>query len=169
MKCYNCKSEIEDDSWFCDQCGVKLYICPDCRIPGKGEGKRCGRCGKPLVEAKSLAQQPVTPPGGGEQPVRPAIDDAPTMLVCDAQNVALQLVDGALIGRVYGLYSSQLAGLQFISASHATLKKEGDHWIIADVGSRNGTAVNGKWCFSPLPFRKGDIVRIGNFYDFRAV
>ncbi|MDE5881261.1 MAG: FHA domain-containing protein, partial [Muribaculaceae bacterium] len=55
------------------------------------------------------------------------------------------------------------------SASHATLKKEGDHWIIADVGSRNGTAVNGKWCFSPLPFRKGDIVRIGNFYDFRAV
>lgn len=156
MKCYNCKSEIEDDSWFCDQCGAKLYICPDCRIPGKGVGKRCGKCGKPLVEAKSLAQKSVE-------------SEAPTMLVCDAQNVTLQLVDGALIGRVYGLYSSQLAGLQFISASHATLKKEGDHWIITDVGSRNGTAVNGKWCFSPLPFRKGDIVRIGNFYDFRAV
>lgn len=194
MKCYNCKAEIEDDSWFCDQCGVKLYICPDCRIPGKGEGKRCGKCGKPLVEAKTLAQkptetpvvppeqpvvppqggqtggsQPVTPPGGGQPPVRPATNEAPTMLICDAQNVTLQLVDGALIGRVYGLYSSQLAGLQFISASHATLKKEGDHWIIADVGSRNGTAVNGKWCFSPLPFRKGDVVRIGNFYDFRAV
>lgn len=161
MKCYDCKSEIEDDSWYCDQCGVKLYVCPDCRIPGKGEGKRCGKCGKPLVDAESLAKKGMKP----EVPV----NALPTKLVCDAQNITLELIDGALIGRVYGPYASQLSGLQFISANHATLKKGDDHWIIADVGSRNGTAVNGQWCCSPLPFRKGDIVRIANFYDFRAI
>ncbi len=162
MKCYKCKCEIEDDSLYCDQCGVKLYICPDCRIPGKGEGKRCGKCGKPLVDAQILAQIQ----GNGPEI---ETEEAPTKLVCEAQNVTLELIDGALIGRVNGPYFSQLSGLQFISASHAMLKKMDDHWVITDVGSRNGTAVNGKWCIHPLPFRKGDIVMIANFYDFKAL
>ena len=36
MKCFECKADIEDDSLFCDQCGAKIYLCPDCRVPGKG-------------------------------------------------------------------------------------------------------------------------------------
>lgn len=148
MKCYNCKSEIEDDSLFCDQCGAKIFICPSCRIPGKGEGKMCGKCGRELIDAAN------------PQP--------PTRLVCKAENITLNLVDGALIGRVEGMYASQLGRLEYISARHATLKRGSDCWVIEDVGSRNGTAVNGQWCFIPLPFRKGDVVRIANFYDFVA-
>ncbi len=149
MKCYKCKQEIDSDSLYCDQCGEKIYICPDCHIPGKGEGKRCGKCGKPLVAAEPTPK-------------------APVRLVCRAENITLDLMDGALIGRVEGPYAPKLGRLQFVSARHARLTREGDHWIIADVGSRNGTAVNGEWCFSPLPFKTGDVVRIANFYDFIA-
>ncbi|MDE6636599.1 MAG: FHA domain-containing protein [Muribaculaceae bacterium] len=154
MRCFNCKNDIEDDSIYCDQCGVRLFICPNCRIPGKGEGKKCGRCGQSLVDASSLSY----------------VDSAklPVRLVCKAENVMLDLVDGALIGRVEGMYAPQLSRLEYISARHATLRRGGDCWVIEDVGSRNGTAVNGQWCYTPLPFRKGDVVRIANFYDFVA-
>lgn len=165
MKCYDCKCEIDNDSLFCDQCGVKIYICPECRVPGKGAGKRCGRCGRPLVAASDLS-------GVSPQPQRPLAQprqaERPQRLVCRAEGVTLLLADGAMIGRVEGQYAHLLAHLKFISARHAILTMKDDHWIITDVGSRNGTAVNGQWCYNPLPFRKGDTVRIGNFYDFIA-
>lgn len=109
-------------------------------------------------------------PKGGDNPEPPSsTTDTPAQrLVCRAENVVLELKDGALIGRVEGPYASRLSGLKYISARHAVITRSGDHWIITDVGSRNGTAVNGKWCYTPLPFRKGDTVRIGNFYDFIA-
>ncbi len=184
MKCFNCKNEIEDDSLYCDQCGAKIYICPDCRVPGKGEGKRCGRCGHQLVDAATLQgpkvviqdpapnPTPVAPPQPGTPPQpetpAPAAPQPPTRLVCRAENITLNLVDGALLGRVEGIYAPQLSRLEYMSARHATLTRSGDCWVIADVGSRNGTAVNGQWCYTPLPFRKGDVVRIANFYDFIA-
>ncbi|MDE6682278.1 MAG: zinc ribbon domain-containing protein, partial [Muribaculaceae bacterium] len=74
MKCYKCKQEIDSDSLYCDQCGEKLYICPDCHIPGKGEGKRCGKCGKPLAVAEPTPK-------------------APVRLVCRAENITLDLMD----------------------------------------------------------------------------
>lgn len=187
MKCYDCKCEIDNDSLFCDQCGVKIYICPECRVPGKGAGKRCGRCGRPLVAASDLSgvspqpqhpqpqpqqPQPQQPQPQQPQPQRPWAQqrqpERPQRLVCRAEGVTLLLADGAMIGRVEGQYAHLLAHLKFISARHAILTMKDDHWIITDVGSRNGTAVNGQWCYNPLPFRKGDIVRIGNFYDFIA-
>ena len=39
MKCYNCKSEIDADSCFCDQCGEQVFVCPQCHTAGKGAGK----------------------------------------------------------------------------------------------------------------------------------
>lgn len=185
MKCFICKNEIEDDSLFCDQCGAKIFLCPDCHIPGKGEGKRCGKCGKMLVDAATLTitqvaetprlskPEPVTPTPEPEKPT-PApgapiySGNLPTRLVCRAEGVTLNLVDGALIGRVEGMYASQLARLDYVSARHASLTRRDDCWVIADVGSRNGTAVNGQWCYTPLQFRKGDVVRIANYYDFIA-
>ncbi len=37
MICVFCKSNIEDDSFFCDQCGKEILICPKCSQPGKGQ------------------------------------------------------------------------------------------------------------------------------------
>lgn len=171
MKCHNCKSSIDDDSRFCDQCGAKIYLCPECRTVGKGEGKRCGMCGSKLVPAEELAgvkdsapQQPRQP----QQPQQPRKPVVATKLVCRQENITLQLQNGAVLGRLEGPYQSVLCRLEYVSARHAQLWAEGDRWIISDLGSRNGTAVNGQWCYSPLPFSVGDTVRLANFYDFVA-
>ncbi len=160
MKCYNCKSVIDDDSIYCDQCGEKIYICPDCHIPGKGEGKRCGQCGKPLVAADKAADNIA----GGTTP-RPAM---PTRLVSKELGITITLSEGLVIGRVEGPYASKLSSLKFLSARHASFRRDNDGWIIADEGSRNGTAVNGQWCYTPLHFKAGDLVRLANSYDFIA-
>ncbi|MBP3823300.1 MAG: FHA domain-containing protein [Bacteroidaceae bacterium] len=52
IKCPKCQAEIEDDSFFCDQCGAELFVCPKCSTLGKG--KRCTRCGEPLVSVRTL-------------------------------------------------------------------------------------------------------------------
>jgi len=54
MKCVKCKAEIEDDSWFCDQCGIEIKRCSVCSAPGKG--KRCTKCGNKMVPAQELAE-----------------------------------------------------------------------------------------------------------------
>lgn len=172
MKCYNCKSQIEDDSWYCDQCGTQIFLCPDCHTPGKGEGKRCGMCGRKLVSAESLAgdqaqpeqhiphQQSQHQQNQQKQPV------CPSRLVCRKENIVINLRNGAVLGRLEGPYQKDLGRLEYISARHAQVWQEGDHWILSDLGSRNGSAVNGEWCYNPLPFRIGDTVRLANYYDF---
>lgn len=164
MKCQNCKSSIDDDSWFCDQCGMKIYLCPECRTPGKGEGKCCGMCGSKLVPALKLAGAKGSTPQQPQEPRKPAA----TKLVCRQENITLELQNGAILGRLEGPYQAMLGRLEFVSARHAQLWAEGDKWIISDLGSRNGTAVNGQWCYNPLPFSVGDTVRLANFYDFVA-
>lgn len=175
MKCANCKQHIEDDSWYCDQCGTKIYICPQCHIPGKGEGKRCGMCGAKLVAAEELGgAEPVQhgghpqQPSGYRKPQEPLRPKMATKLVCHRENITLDLKNGAVLGRLEGPYKNMLCHLEYVSAKHAQVLAEGDHWIIADLGSRNGTAVNGEWCYNPLPFTIGDTVRLANYYDFIA-
>ena len=67
IKCPKCQAEIEEDSLYCDQCGVELFVCPSCGTLGKG--KRCTRCGQPLVAKKNAMSSPasaaspaITPP-----------------------------------------------------------------------------------------------------------
>ena len=66
--CPKCKQLIEDDSWFCDQCGTELMVCPSCRTIKRG--MTCNQCGTKLVTAKAFAQNggnikdPTTPPVG---------------------------------------------------------------------------------------------------------
>lgn len=167
MKCFECKADIEDDSLFCDQCGAKIYLCPDCRVPGKGEGKRCGLCGKKLVGADALTSGN-SPQDAGQTVQEPPRAQCPTRLVCRAERITLNLQNGAVLGRLEGPYQRDLGRLEYISARHAQVWQEADHWILSDLGSRNGSAVNGQWCYNPLPFRTGDTVRLANYYDFIA-
>lgn len=167
MKCFECKADIEDDSLFCDQCGAKIYLCPDCRVPGKGEGKRCGLCGKKLVAADALTSGN-SPQDAGQTVQEPPRAQCPTRLVCRAERITLNLQNEAVLGRLEGPYQRDLGRLEYISARHAQVWQEADHWILSDLGSRNGSAVNGQWCYNPLPFRTGDTVRLANYYDFIA-
>jgi len=53
MICPFCKTDIDNDSFYCDQCGNEILICPVCKNPGKG--KRCTQDGSKLNTAKEFA------------------------------------------------------------------------------------------------------------------
>lgn len=193
-KCYKCGADIDSDSLFCDQCGAEQYVCPKCHIIGKGPNKRCGMCGSPLVPAtgqqgnNSTQQQGAAQPfagatqqQGAAQPFAGAAQqqgatqqqEATRMasyLVCQAEQVSIPLMNGAVIGRTAGDYANLLGKCVYISGMHARLTQNGSVWHITDLGSRNGTKVNGVACQPnvPMAFKTGDTIKLGAFYDFRA-
>lgn len=193
-KCYKCGADIDSDSLFCDQCGAEQYVCPKCHIIGKGPNKRCGMCGSPLVPAtgqqgnNSTQQQGAAQPfagatqqQGAAQPFAGAAQQQGAMqqqgatrmasyLVCQAEQVSIPLMNGAVIGRTAGDYANLLGKCIYISGMHARLTQNGSVWHITDLGSRNGTKVNGVACQPnvPMAFKTGDTIKLGAFYDFRA-
>ena len=47
---------------------------------------------------------------------------------------------------------------RFLSRRHARLFRDGDQWLVEDLGSRNGTFVNGTRIGRPEPVRTGDVL-----------
>ena len=185
VNCPKCRVEIESDSYYCDQCGVELYICPQCHVFGKG--KRCTQCGQPLVSAANQVVSPVHPstssvnqlsssgspaPSDPEKTMRPevSVPPLPVRLVCSAAGIRLGLGNGAVIGRRKGDYVSAFASQGYVSGTHARLQKStSGQWEIVDLDSTNGTFVNGNRLSPNVPavFSIGDIVRIANL-DFKV-
>lgn len=164
---------IEDDSVFCDQCGAELYICPKCKKFGKGAGKRCSSCGGELVRAGQSSAGGA--PGSDKSDKSDSSDGsdkiitpAALSLVCDSPAVTLTLADGAVIGRTTGDYVAQLGSLIYISGRHASLSQTAGKWYITDLGSRNGTTVNGFKCQpgQPVAITAGDNVKLAKTYNF---
>lgn len=48
-----------------------------------------------------------------------------------------------------------------VSRSHAMLTSVGDHWMVADLGSTNGTRLNGWRVQVQSPVRPGDVLDLG--------
>jgi hypothetical protein len=73
---------------------------------------------------------------------------------------AYDLSDGALLGR------GEQADIQledgFASTSHARLVPHGDVIVLEDLGSTNGTYLNGEPLSGPQPLHVGDKIRIGD-------
>ncbi|MEW6232921.1 MAG: FHA domain-containing protein [Chloroflexota bacterium] len=49
-----------------------------------------------------------------------------------------------------------------ISRRHAQLRREGDSWTISDLGSSNGTFVNGRRITGSQAVRSGDVIGLGS-------
>jgi sigma-B regulation protein RsbU (phosphoserine phosphatase) len=49
---------------------------------------------------------------------------------------------------------------RFLSRHHARLFRDGERYVVEDLGSRNGTLVNGQAIDGPTPIRAGDVIRI---------
>jgi pSer/pThr/pTyr-binding forkhead associated (FHA) protein len=60
-----------------------------------------------------------------------------------------------------------LEGDEFASAQHARFESKRDGLWVEDVGSTNGTYVNGARVTTPRRLSKGDVVRVGQT-DFRV-
>ena len=49
-----------------------------------------------------------------------------------------------------------------VSRRHAQLERSQDGWLLSDLGSHNGTRVNGWLVREPVPVRPGDILQFGS-------
>jgi len=47
------------------------------------------------------------------------------------------------------------------SRQHCRVRIQGAFWVLEDLGSRNGTYVNGKRADGVVPLREGDVLRVG--------
>jgi FHA domain len=73
---------------------------------------------------------------------------------------AYDLSDGALLGR------GDMADIRledtFASSRHARLVPQGEVMVLEDLGSTNGTYLNGEPLRGPQPLHVGDSIRIGD-------
>jgi hypothetical protein len=53
-----------------------------------------------------------------------------------------------------------------VSRWQAEIQHESDHWVVRDIGSSNGTFVNGQRLASDHPLRPGDAISFGKFSLF---
>ena len=73
---------------------------------------------------------------------------------------AYDLSGGALLGR--GESADIRLEDTFASSQHARLVPQGDVMVIEDLGSTNGTYLNGEPLRGPQPLHVGDSIRIGD-------
>ena len=174
MICAFCKNEIDSDSFFCDQCGKEIKVCPQCGTPGKG--KICTEHGQKLISAKerneqkSPSGQPAKTPDVNTQKIpeeephlvattRVETHDQPVQnsgtpelrLVNNAINFNLLIETGDILGRKKGRFADKFFEYKQISGGHAKIDYDGANWRITDLDSSNGTKYSGQQLPANVP------------------
>jgi len=152
VTCAHCKADIEDDSFYCDQCGKEVLLCSKCGTPGSR--RVCTTCGATLVPAKNKAS--ATPvqsaqPEATSSIVQPNVARAANggatrrlQLLNRNLNLDLEVADGDILGRTAGRFAAVLSRQERISGRHASFRLDpGRGWSVSDLGSTNGTRING--------------------------
>jgi len=87
-------------------------------------------------------------------------------LVQDRKTVQIYDLDQSVIriGRIPGM-DIQIDDVS-ISRRQAEIQQEGDRWVVRDIGSSNGTFVNGERLAGDRPLKAGDEISIGQFSLF---
>ncbi len=78
----------------------------------------------------------------------------------ELSGVSLPVTGPVVIGRSPG--ADIVIGDDFVSGRHARLSPSGEGAVLEDLGSTNGTVLNGKPVTSPHSLRIGDAIDIGN-------
>ncbi len=119
---------------------------------------------------------------GGVEEARPDYEDATGMHVASAglgadgaqgtPKLRVHSAAGLRAGAAYDLSQGALPGRgdsadikledTFASSSHARLVPQGEVMVLEDLGSTNGTYLNGEPLRGPQPLHVGDSIRIGD-------
>lgn len=127
MKCPFCKEIIDDDSYFCDQCGKELRFCPECGKPK--QGNTCPACGADLVSGKEFFTK-----------TSAQATSIPSVLVGNGWSLPLK---AGIFGRTQGIYA-EFSTQQYISGCHGQFQQQNGQWQVMDLNSHNGTFLNGQ-------------------------
>ena len=81
----------------------------------------------------------------------------------DPSLVPLLAFDGGEIVAGRDATCDRVFHVLMVSGRHARLKREGDRIVIEDLGSSNGTFVNGRRIDGPTDVRAGDLIGLGSY------
>jgi hypothetical protein len=118
------------------------------------------------VEETPIAFTPPPPTGPVTVTQRPAAPAGPTLTLAymggrrRGEVARLTLAPDGIIGR-NSACALALAGDDEVSARHARLFVQDRRLLLEDLGSTNGTWLNGVRLLAPTPLREGDLVRVG--------
>lgn len=173
ISCPSCKTEIDDSSWYCDQCGQEIKYCASCNKIGKGN--RCTACGDTMVPARlhSKSVNCTVLPQRDVSFVSIAANDKTVRinrpvklyLVNYPLGLRIEAINEAVIGRRQGPYQSVFGAQPYISSKHAMLKHDPNNgWMIMDLDSSNGTFVDELQLKPnvPVAITKGTKVQLAN-------
>ncbi len=164
--CPYCGEKNSADSVFCGGCGAPLaseapgMVCPYCGFPAESGDTFCGNCGTPLGNSGSSSagnSYPNTDIYGDDRTEVLGADDSDATVLMDdyaASSACLEYFDNGLAQRIrlqkeitrigskdrdtdYVLPSRKVSKL------HAQIRREGDRYLLKDLGSTNGTYLNG--------------------------
>ena len=130
-------------------------VCPQCHTENQAGDKFCQECGSPLPEPGASASDPAA-----------GVSRRSAVLVRLGSDGGQEfnLAGDATVGR---LDSCDLAiHDSSVSRQHARISRFDGGYRIQDLGSTNGTMVNGTRVSSPQLLNRGDIVTFGSV-DFR--
>lgn len=77
----------------------------------------------------------------------------------ELKGVSLPVASAIVIGRSPG--ADIVIGDEFVSARHAKVSPVGEDAVLEDLGSTNGTLLNGKPVTRPKTLKPGDLIEIG--------
>ena len=158
-----------------------MIVCSNCKHKNMAGAMFCAECGSQLVGTNELVTQNIRtdplntaskrPTGGLVQSLNPSDSWASLHLLDTGQMLPLSARNEFTMGRVsegqpimpdidLSPYSAYAAG---VSRLHAVIKRVGANVIFMDLGSANGTYVNGKRLSSNAEqmLNHGDIVALG--------
>lgn len=177
--CPSCKEEIDNDSYYCDQCGSALLYCQQCgRV---GMGRRCTYCGGLMASPKDIhgngsmgsavvsmnlmSTTSQTYYAHSDNRVNQGNKISTLVLENSSLNIRIQGVNGAVIGRRQGPYTQYFDKNHYVSGVHAQLKYNATQgWSVIDKHSSNGTKLN-QHQLQPdveMTLRNGDVLTIAN-------
>jgi hypothetical protein len=137
--------------------------CSNCGATNRTDARHCKICGQALLAAQPA--QPTQLVGYGALPF-PAPAGGPHLLADDGRIYPL---DQPLV--VLGRDESCQVVIDDprVSRRHAEIRQQGSNYLLADLGSSNGTFVNGQRLVSPVTLQPGERIDLGGFgLRFRA-
>lgn len=138
--------------------GGRLSVCPVCYRENEPVAGRCPSCGGP----RQRAAQPVS--GQEGNPPRPSVShpaSGPRLILKGLAGEITEhpLGDSNVLGRSTTA-TVRLADRE-VSRKHSQIDLEGDKFVLRDLGSSNGTFLNGTRISGPSTLEDGDEVVIG--------